>query len=314
MPAVTGLIPHVVPADEVQTAIAMNNVLSNASRFIGAALVGLIITVYGTAAAFAYNATSLILVTLPMFAVHVVIPRRAREAEPFTAQLVAGFRFAKRHSAVGHLLVLNTVVGFFIMQQPLLSLITRDLLHSGASTFGLLQSVTGLGAIAGAIFAGRYATDAKRKTALAVAVLATALSVIGVASSWWVPLSIAVQMLFGFGLFTLMTVSVSIITMSTPDRYLGRVMALHGMTIAGMVPINAMVAGLVANVIGTRATMGIAGVLLFTYVSWFVLRRLSRIHVVRPEDQEEVAVAVPVPMGDAVAPLPPSAIPAAVRG
>jgi MFS family permease len=289
-PAITALVPHAVPARDVQAAIAMNNVLSNVSRFLGAALVGVIITAYGTAAAFAFNAGSLIVVALPWLAVRVAVPPRELDDESFVTQLAAGFRFARHQPAVGNLLVLNTIVGLLIMQQPLIPLVTRDLLHAGPSTYGLLQSVTGVGAIAGALFAGRAATGARRRSALALAVLATAASVVGVAVSSWVALSVVVQMVFGFGLFSLMTSSVTIITLSTPDKYLGRVMSLHGMTIAGMVPINAMAAGLLANAIGTRATLALAGSLLSAYVTWFIIRRLKLVDVA--SDQEDLATVL----------------------
>lgn len=291
MPAISALVPHTVPADDVQAAIAMNNVLSNVSRFLGAALVGVIISAFGTAAAFAFNAGSLILVAVPWLAVRVTVPPRERSDEPYTAQMAAGLRFARDNPAVGHLLILNTVVGLLIVQAPLMALVTRDLLHAGASSYGLLQSVTGIGAIVGALFAGRAATGALQRTALSISLIATAGTVLGVAASSWVAVSVVIQIVFGFGLFTLMTSSVTIITLSTPDRYLGRVMSLHGMTIGGMVPINAFVAGLLANAIGTRATFAVAGSLLSAYVVWFILRRMSLIGV---PDVEELAVEVTI--------------------
>lgn len=302
-PAIAALVPHAVPPADVPAAIAMNNVLSNVSRFLGAALVGVIITAWDTPAAFAFNAGSLLAVAVPWLALRVTVPPRVVSDESFVTQLAGGFRFARHQPSVGSLLVLNTVVGLLIMQAPLMPLVTRDLLDAGPSTYGLLQSVTGIGAIVGAVFAGRAATGTRLMAVMTIALVATAASVLGVALSSWVAVSVVVQIVFGFGLFTLMTSTVTVITLSTPDRYLGRVMSLHGMTIGGMVPINAMVAGLFANLIGTRMTLLVAGATLGAYVVWFVARRLGRIHVVRPDD-EATGPAVPVPAVPDVAVVP----------
>jgi MFS family permease len=271
-PAISALIPHTVPTAEVPAAIAMNNVLQNACRFVGAALVGAVITAYGTSAAFVLNSGSLLVAAVPWWLARVVVPPRVPSGESFLTQLAGGLRFARDEPAVGHLLILNTVIGLLIVNGPLLPIVTSDLLDAGPSVYGLLQSVTGIGAVVGAVFAGRAATGSGRTRALSIALLATAVSVVGVGASSWVALSVVVQIVFGFGMFTFTTCTMTIITLATPDKYLGRVMSLNGMTIGGMVPINALIAGSIANVIGTRQTLLLAGLAMGAYVTWFTER------------------------------------------
>ena len=279
-PAVVALIPRVVPAGEVQAAVAVSNVLGNVSRFLGAALVGAIIAAFGTAAAFGYHAASLLLVVIPLMAVRIEKAPRVRSTEPMLTQLAGGFRCAREDPAIGNLLVLSVVIGIFVVQMPLMSLVARDLLHAGPSAYGLLNSVTGLGAIAGAIYAGRAAENAARRRAIAVTTMATAGSLLVVGTSHVLLMAAAGQVLFGFGLTGLMTATVALITLATPDQYLGRVMALQGTAIGGMVPVCALLGGALADYVGTRTAIELAGTVLAVYGVWFIARRLSRIQVV----------------------------------
>lgn len=270
-PASTALIPALVPLDEVQPAVAVNSVLQNLSRFVGAALAGVIIRVFGTAASFHFNAASFFAVVAAWLIVRPVLPKIVVMAEPFLQRLGGGLRFARGSPTVRNLLVINATSTIFILQQPLLPLITDRVLHSGSGTYGLLTSATGLGAIGGALVAGQLNTDPRRRLLMAVGLTCTTASVFGVALSHWVPLSVFLQILFGFGFFMTVTISMTVLMVVTPDDYRGRVIALQQLSSAGMIPVMSFLAGGLADLLGIAPALIAAGCAQVATVLWFML-------------------------------------------
>jgi MFS family permease len=279
MPASQALVPHLVPEDEVQLAVALTSALQNGSRLVGSAMAGVIISVLGTAAAFYWNAVSFLAVVWAWLLVRMVVVPLARAAESFFARLAGGLRYARRVPTVRYLLLLNIVMAILIMQAPLLPILVKDVLHANVSTYAFLQMGTGVGAVTGALLAGQWTTDDRRRRAISIGMLINAAAVTGIAFSRWVPVSVALQVVFGVGFFTTSTITQSMIMMATEDAYLGRVMALYSMALAGMLPINALLAGYLADHFGTVTTIGGAGVLLFVYAFWCSASRLQRVGV-----------------------------------
>jgi MFS family permease len=300
MPASQALVPHLVPEDEVQLAVSLTSAMQNGSRLVGAAMAGVIISVFGTAMAFYWNAISFLAVVWAWMLVRVVIVPVARAAESFSSRLVGGLRYARKDQTVRYLLFLNIAMAILIMQSPLLPVLVKDVLHAKVSTYAYLQMGTGIGAVTGALLAGQWITDGRRRQAIAIGMVVNATAVTGIAFSRWVPVSIGLQVLFGVGFFTVSTVTQSMIMVSTEDAYLGRVMALYTMALAGMLPFNAVLAGFLADHLGTVTTIGGAGVALFAYAFWFIAFRLHKVGVdhlreveVTAEMAEEITAVQP---------------------
>lgn len=286
MPAGQALVPRLVPEGEVQLAISLTSALMNSSRLVGSALAGVIISTFGTPMAFYWNAVSFMAVVLAWTLVRIAAPPATQDTESFFLRLAGGLRYARRVPTVRNLLLLNIVMALLIMQAPLLPVLVKDVLHADVSTYALLQMGTGVGAVTGALVAGQWTTDDRRRRVISIGMLINAAAVIGIAFSRWVPVSVALQAVFGVGFFTTSTITQSMIMVSTEDAYRGRVMALHTMALAGMLPFNAVLAGFLASHFGTVSTIGGAGVLLVVYALWFTAVRLPGIGVDEPPDTD----------------------------
>ncbi|MGE3622146.1 MAG: hypothetical protein AB7L84_16955, partial [Acidimicrobiia bacterium] len=105
---------------------------------------------------------------------------------------------------------------------------------------------------------------------------------------------VALQAVFGIGFFTVSTVTQSMIMMATEDAYLGRVMALYSMALAGMLPFTGILAGFLASHVGTVRTIGGAGIGLFAYAFWSMAFRLDKVGVDVPQEVTMVAGQRPV--------------------
>ncbi|HEY2331511.1 MAG TPA: MFS transporter [Acidimicrobiales bacterium] len=290
MPASQALVPHLVPEDEVQMAVSLTSALQNGSRLVGAAMAGVIISVFGTAMAFYWNAISFLAVVWAWLLVKMVVVPVVHAVESMASRLAGGIRYARKDQTVRYLLFLNVAMAILILQSSLLPILVKDVLHAQVSAYAYLQMGTGIGAVTGALLAGQWTTDRRRRQAIAVGMLVNATAVTGIAFSRWVPVSVGLQVLFGLGFFTVSTVTQSMIMMSSEDAYLGRVMGLYTMALAGMLPFNALLAGFLADHFGTVKAIAGAGVLLFAYAFWFISFRLPKVGV---DHLHEVALTAP---------------------
>jgi MFS family permease len=155
--------------------------------------------------------------------------------------------------------------------------IATDLLHSDASGYALLQSATGVGAILGAVFAGEFVTDRRRRSAIVASLAGIGASYLVVATSTslaWTAIALAG---WGFAYFTLSTVVQGLLIAVSPDAFRGRVMGLYTMVAAGGVPIAALVGGVLGSVLGPAEAVGIAAVVVLAFLTWLVTTHQMRL-------------------------------------
>lgn len=206
-PPFQAIMPTLVPKAALPAAVALNSLGVNASRAIGPALAGLVLSFTGPAAVFFVNALSVLGVLAVLLAWRPAPQVRRLPPESFLPGVRAGLRY------VGSAPLLRTVliraVAFFTFGSAawsLLPLIARGPLGLDAGGYGLLLACMGVGAVGGALLLPRLrrlvaidvvATGATFLFALAMVALATLDSapLVGVAlvfagSAWIAMLSI----------------------------------------------------------------------------------------------------------------------------
>lgn len=206
-PPFQAIMPTLVPKAELPAAVALNSLGVNASRAIGPALAGLILSFTGPAAVFFVNALSVLGVLAVLVAWHPPPQLRRLPPESFLPAVRAGLRYVR--SAPLLRTVLIRAVAFFMFGSAawsLLPLIARGPLGLDAGGYGLLLACMGAGAVAGALLLPRLrkrvpidvlATGATLLFALTMVALATLTSapLVGVAlvfagSAWIAMLSL----------------------------------------------------------------------------------------------------------------------------
>src|SRR5215471_13568730 len=156
-------------------AIALNSAVFNLARIASPAVAGLVISLLGTPAAFLVNAASYgaVLISLKLMRaseLHVVarVPRAK-------GQLREAMRYVKERPALWGTLVLVFFVATFGMNfQVTNALMSRQVFHTGAASFGIASTMFAVGALGGALLAARRARPTMTLlfvTAIAVSVL-----------------------------------------------------------------------------------------------------------------------------------------------
>lgn len=255
-PVWMAMVPDLVPREMVPDAISLNSAAFNGARAIGPALGGIVVATAGPGVAFAINAASYV----GVLAVILSFPAadwRPQEESPMGKAIAAGVRYARFSPSL--LWLLGVAAAFALTGASVLTLLpnlTRDGLKGGATMYGLLLGVMGVGALAGAFSRAAANAGLGRRT-LAASMALYGLGGIGIGLSGvpWLTgmLMTAVGVVWVWGLTTL---NATIQTLSH-SWVRGRALSLYTLAFSGVWPLGALLAGGVADAIGTAHAVAV---------------------------------------------------------
>lgn len=250
-PAQQTFIVEMVGEDGLSSAVGLNSTFVNASRLVGPALAGVLISAVGTGWVFVINSFSF----LPLL----IALARIRPAELHASGRVArkrgsfleGLRYVRGRLGLVVLLAMVFIFGSLGLNYPIfISTMAASVFHIGARGFGFLTAAMACGSVLGALLAARRQRPTMRIIVIGAVMFGCAYTVAALMPSY---------VLFGLAMFvvgvtsqTVTTSTASLVQLSTEPRMRGRVMALF-MTIAlGGQPIGAPLVGWIANGLGPR--------------------------------------------------------------
>src|SRR5581483_10484207 len=151
-PAWQSSVTEQVPVDMLPSAVALNGISYNIARSFGPAIGGIVVATAGAVAAFAANAV----LYVPLL---VVLFLWRRESEPsrlprerLNRAIVSGVRYITNSPSIKIVLARTLLTGLIGGSvSALMPLVTRDLLHGGAQTYGIMLGAFGMGAVVGAL-------------------------------------------------------------------------------------------------------------------------------------------------------------------
>lgn len=272
-PARQSFTVEMVGRDDLLNAIALNSSIFNAARTIGPAVAGIVVALIGEGLAFALNAGSflfviagLLLMRLPPF----TRPSGGRRG----GELRAGLAYIAGEPRVRALLTLAGAVSLFcFVHVPLLPFFARDVLGAGADGLGALAASTGLGALAAALILAQLGDKLPRGRLLTAAALVYPVLIVGFTLMRALPLAMLFLALAGWAGVTTMALTNTLIQSIVPDALRGRVMSVFTLLLMGASPMGGMVAGAVAQLVGSVPLVVAASAAIgWAVVAWGVAR------------------------------------------
>ena len=184
------------------------------------------------------------------------------EEEQRRSGILEGFRYVRSNRVVLLLIALIALNTIFIFPaiSVMLPLYVRDILHLGAQSMGGLMAVSGSGAFLGSIGLLSVARKNRLKF-MGGNVIAISVGVFLMSWSQSFLLTacamgaIAIALSMNFGLTN------TIVQEQAPAHLRGRVSAVVGMSFFGLMPIAGLITPGFSDLIGMRATLGIASVI-----------------------------------------------------
>lgn len=262
--------------DHLPNAIALNSSMVNGARLVGPALSGIVLNEFGAEVCFLFNAfsflaviISLLLMKLPRFVPHERITSVA-------ADLKEGFNYLRRSPEISKVMLMLAAICFVALPfVTLLPVYAVDIFEGDASTFGLLNTLVGVGAVSGALFLASMKPGTNLKKVLFSCTLVFAVGLIFFSYMRSFPTALFFIALAGFGMMAQTTLSNTIIQTTVAPAMRGRVISYYAMAFFGMQPIGGLLVGSAAHLIGAPLTILLQGIatLLIAIVFFPFLRR-----------------------------------------
>ncbi len=260
IPARQAFIVEMVGREDLTNAIALNSSIFNGARIVGPAIAGILVAAIGEGWCFLVNAASYIAVIAGLLLMDIPRVNRVRPGGSAMAHIAEGFSFVWKSRPIRALLLLLGITSLTGMPYAVLMPIFADqILHGGARGLGILMGLSGVGALAGALFLAARPSLRGIGRVIAGSSLGfgTSLILFGMSRAFW--LSGLLLVFVGFFMLSQMASSNSLIQAMSPDRLRGRVMAVYSMMFLGMAPFGALFAGFLAQRIGAPLTVAIGG-------------------------------------------------------
>lgn len=254
IPAWQALVPDLVPRGLVASAVALQSVAFNTARAVGPAIGGLILVAFGAAAGFGINALTYLAVIAVLIVVGKHLAERERESPSMGSAIFQGLRYARFTPEFRSLM---SLVSLFAITSAVIQAVlpVHTVALGGAeATYGILLGAMGAGALVGAVVRPRLVD---RMSASSVPLTITAFGVCGITLGLAPNTTVAFAAMLAVGFFWLLTLTTlnASAQLMAPEWIRGRAMSLYTLAFAGILPIGSILAGLVADGIGTRGTL-----------------------------------------------------------
>ena len=277
------VIDMVEKKEDLGNAIALNSLMFNGARLIGPSVAGIILASAGEGICFLLNAVSYIFVIISLLMMKLKIKRVRKKNSLILRELTEGLSYTFGFAPIKHLLILLTVSSMMGMSYSvLMPVFAKEILHGGSHTYGFLMGAAGFGALLGALFLASRKSILRLGTIVPISAIIFGAGLLGLSFSRIFPVSLLLMIFIGLGMMMQTAASNTIIQTITDDDKRGRVMSFYTMSIMGTAPFGSLMAGALAKVIGTPATI-FAGGLACIIGALFFFRKLPELRqIVRP--------------------------------
>ena len=264
--------PKLVPKEDLDSAIAINNASYSVSRAIGPALGGFAIAAWSIDVPFwCYCLGNLAIVAAVVWW---RAPRRVKEtlpAERLNSAVRTGLRYVRHNRDMDATLV--RAVAFFLFGSAywaLLPLVARGQMHNGAATYGALLGMIGLGSIAGSLALNWLKERLGPDRLATVATIGTIGALVMYAAAQALSLALAASLVAGAAWTIMMTTLFVSAQVALPDWVRGRGMAILLTAYFGAMTLGSATWGKVASVWGLPTTLyaAAAGAFVGMVVTW----------------------------------------------
>jgi MFS family permease len=279
--------------EDLPNAIALNSSMVNGARLIGPAVAGVVLEKFGAAACFLSNASSFLAVIVSLLLMKLPLFVRKERLTSVRQDLKEGFSYLRNTPAISNVMLMLACISFLSLPYvALLPIYARDIFTGSASTFGLLNSFVGIGAVSCALFLAALKPGINLKKVLFRCTLLFAIGLISFSYMRSFPLALICITVTGFGMMAQTTISNTLIQTTVAPAMRGRVISYYAMAFFGMQPIGGLLVGAIAHAFGAPVTIlcqGIATLLIavvfFPFLRRDILLRKQRMKLKQMEEQ-----------------------------
>lgn len=265
-PAMGSIVPEILDDERLVPGNALAGSLRPiAQRFVGPAIGGVVVAAAGTRGAFAIDAATFLVSIACLLAMRGHRPTLAAFHEPLVVQLREAGRFVRAHTWLWATLLMAAlaVLAFFGPTEVLVPVLIKEEFEEGATAYGSVLAAIGLGSVLGTFIIGQRGIPEREITVLYAVWAIAVLGLCGYAisqASWQVA---AFGFAFGVGEGIGGVIWATLMQLRVPEQLRGRVSSLDWLLSLALMPVSFVITAPIANLIGVRETLMLAGLLAF---------------------------------------------------
>ncbi len=262
-PAWQSSVSEQVPVEALPSAVALNGISFNIARSLGPAIGGFVVAAAGAVAAFALNTLLYLPLIVALFLWNRVAEPSRLPREKLNRAMISGVRYITNSPSIKIVLtrsMVTGVIGGAII--ALMPLVTRDLLHGGARTYGIMLGAFGLGAVIGALNVAEVRNRMSGEAAIRACTLLMGGAIAAVALSREPVLTAAALVVAGAAwmmAWALFNISVQL---SAPRWVTGRALAAYQAAGTGGVAVGSWGWGHLTDVAGVETALLVSAALM----------------------------------------------------
>jgi len=298
VPARQSLVNEMVDDKKyLPNALALNSSMVNLSRLIGPAIAGLILEKFGDIFCFGLNALSFVAVIASILMMRLPSLQKTHDEKNILQDIKDGWNYLKQTKSIRFIIIMLALVSLFVLPfSTLIPVYAKDIFKGSASTFGIIDSMIGLGAFGGAIFLASLKSGKNLRKILAVNTILFGAGLVLFSYMHFYPAALFCAMLAGFGMMSQITISNTIIQTTVSQNMRGRMISFYAMAFFGMQPLGGLIVGSVSQWIGVPATVlaeGCVALLIGALHFRFLKRNKLKVVVknIQPVQPQEIAVS-----------------------
>ncbi len=247
---------------DLPNALALNSSMVNLSRLIGPGIAGLAIEKLGDTVCFGLNALSFIAVIGSLLLMKLPKYIAKPHTKNIAGELKEGLEYLKQSSFISFIILMLASMSLFVLPfNTLIPVYAKDIFKGTASTFGVIDSVIGLGAFAGAIFLASLKPGRNLHKILAVNTLIFGVGLILFSHAPTYLLALLFAAISAFGMMAQITVTNTLIQTMVDPAMRGRVISFYAMAFFGMQPLGGLLIGFISQHIGVEDTVLASGII-----------------------------------------------------
>jgi MFS family permease len=250
---------------DLQNAIALNSSMVTLARIAGPAVAGILLSTVGEGICFLINFLSFIAVISSLLSMKITIPKRKKNEEPIWMNLMQGYRYLRRSPALSSVIILMALISLIVTPYTtLFPVYAKTIFKGNVTTFSWLNSISGLGALMGAVYLTTLKTNKNLLKIIAIAGLLLSANLVLFSYTRNLGLALFFVMLAEGGMLILISASNTYIQTNVEEKMRGRVISYFVMAFSGMQPIGSLIIGLLAHITSAPFTLlmeGVAGII-----------------------------------------------------
>ncbi len=224
-PARLAIVRDLVDRDDLMNAVLLNSAVMNSGRILGPAVAGGVIELTGIAPALYVAAGCFGVGTVTLLLVRHVPPAAREAGSNILTELWGGLRYCWSNPVTFTVIGIGFAFGFFAMPySQLLPAFGKLALDTGAGGAGLLMTGAGIGSLSGTFIMASMGNSPHKNRLLLGCIFLFGTALFCLAWSQWFWLSWAILFLVGMG--SIVPMGTTVLQLSVPSEYQGRVMSV----------------------------------------------------------------------------------------